>query len=117
MKFLDRLALKIFSLIIFVIVVAMILLFIGVISINDIVMDLIRFTDGPHSIEIIFGILGVLMIFAIKTCLCKQLLLQDNKYFILCYLNMTISDSPFVFHLNIICKCSHIQAHISLLHT
>ena len=66
MKFLDRLALKIFSLIIFVIVVAMILLFIGVISINDIVMDLIRFTDGPHSIEIIFGILGVLMIFAIK---------------------------------------------------
>ena len=41
MKFLDRLALKIFSLIIFVIVVAMILLFIGVISINDIVMDLI----------------------------------------------------------------------------
>lgn len=66
MKFLDRLALKIFSLIIFIIGIAMILLFIGVISINDIVMDLIKITDGTHSIEIIFGILGVLMIFAIK---------------------------------------------------
>lgn len=66
MKFLDRLALKIFSLIIFIIGIAMILLFIGVISINDIVMDLIKITDGTHSIEIIFGIFGVLMIFAIK---------------------------------------------------
>lgn len=66
MKFLDRLALKIFSLIIFIITVAMILLFIGVISINDIIVDFIRFTDGPHSIEILFGVFAVLMIFAIK---------------------------------------------------
>lgn len=66
MKFLDKLALKIFSLIIFIIAIGMILLLVGVVEIRDITNEFIKFTDGENGIKIVLGASAVLIILALK---------------------------------------------------
>lgn len=66
MKFLDRLALKIFSIIIFIIAVITILLLTGIITLNDVIGGFIVFADSNYSMQIVLGISAVLVLLAIK---------------------------------------------------
>lgn len=66
MKFLDKLVLKIFSIIILVLTVCAILIMTNIITIEDISNELVRFLDGENGIKILIGIIAVLMLFAIK---------------------------------------------------
>lgn len=66
MKFLDRLALKLFSIIVFVIAIGIMLLLTGIISVNDVVNELTMLSYGETSIKILLGVLAVLMLLALK---------------------------------------------------
>ena len=66
MKFLHKLVLKIFSIIILVLTVCAILIMTNIITIEDISNELVRFLDGENGINIIIGIIAILMLFAIK---------------------------------------------------
>ena len=67
MKFLDKLALKIFSLIIFVLGIGIILVLTGVMPLEAIVNELVVLTDvGEDVIKIAIGVLAVLMLLALK---------------------------------------------------
>lgn len=66
MKFLDKLVLKIFSIIILVLTVCAILIMTNIITIEDISNELVRFLDGENGIKILIGIIAILMLFAIK---------------------------------------------------
>lgn len=66
MKFLDKLALKIFSIIIFVVAIVVILLIIGIISIDMIEEQLIVLSDGDTAIQATIIVSGILMLLAIK---------------------------------------------------
>lgn len=66
MKFLDRLALKIFSIIIFIIAIIIILFLTGIITLNDIIGGFIVFADNNYSMQIVLGISAVLLLLAVK---------------------------------------------------
>lgn len=67
MKFLDKLALKIFSLIIFVITIGIILVLIGVLPLSTILEQIVVIADGGETaIKITIGVLAVLMLLALK---------------------------------------------------
>lgn len=66
MKFLDRLALKIFSVIIFVLAIGTIFLLTGIITVNDIVGEFAIISNGETAIKITLGILAVLLLLAFK---------------------------------------------------
>lgn len=67
MKFLDKLALKIFSLIIFVLGVGIILVLTGIMPLETILNEMVVLTDvGEDAIKIAIGVLAVLMLLALK---------------------------------------------------
>lgn len=66
MKFLDKLALKIFSLIILAIGILIILLMTGIINIEVISNEIVKLSDGEIAIEVSIGVLAVLMLLSIK---------------------------------------------------
>ncbi len=66
MKIFDRLALKIFSLIIFTIAVGIILVITGFVSLGQIITDFVNFANGEYGTRILLGISGVLILIAIK---------------------------------------------------
>ena len=66
MKFLDKLALKIFSIIIIILVVVMSLVMLGVIDISTITKQFIIWSDGDLAIKIIIGVFAVLVLLALK---------------------------------------------------
>ena len=66
MKFLDKLVLKLFSIIILVITIGFILIITGVVSFETIENYILLLTDYENGIKIAIGVLAVLMLFAIK---------------------------------------------------
>lgn len=66
MKFFDRLALKIFSIIIFVITIGIILILTGIVSLNDVIREFAIFTNGETGIKVILGVSTVLILLALK---------------------------------------------------
>ena len=67
MKFLDKLALKIFSLIIFVLGIGIILIMTGVLPLDAVLEEVTVLTDlGEDGIKIAIGVLAVLMLLASK---------------------------------------------------
>lgn len=66
MKIFDRLALKIFSLIIFTIAIGIILIITGFVSLGQIVTDFVNFANGEYGTRILLGVSGVLILIAIK---------------------------------------------------
>ena len=66
MKFLDKLALKIFSIIIFIIAISMILLITGIISIDMIVDEINKIPSGETALQVTIAVIAVLMLLAIK---------------------------------------------------
>lgn len=66
MKFLDKLALKIFSIIIFVIAISAILLITGIISIDMIVDEINKIPSGETALQVTIAVIAVLMLLAIK---------------------------------------------------
>lgn len=67
MKFLDKLALKIFSIIIIVLAIVISLIIVGVLDIDFISKQLILLSDtGETTIKIILGVLAVLLLLALK---------------------------------------------------
>lgn len=66
MKFFDRLALKIFSIIIFVITIGIILILTGILSLNDVIREFAMFTDGETGIKVILVVSAVLILLALK---------------------------------------------------
>lgn len=66
MKFLDKLALKIFSIIIFVIAISAILLITGIISIDMIVTEINKIPSGETALQVTIAVIAVLMLLAIK---------------------------------------------------
>lgn len=66
MKIFDRLALKIFSLIIFTIAIGIILVLTGFVSLGQIITDFVNFANGEYGTRILLGISGVLILIAIK---------------------------------------------------
>lgn len=66
MKIFDRLALKIFSLIIFTIAIGIILILTGFVSIGQIVRDFVNFANGEYGTRILLGVSGVLILIALK---------------------------------------------------
>lgn len=66
MKFIDKLALKIFSIIIFVIAIGIILVMTGILDVNMILDKIVFLTDGENTIKVTVAILAVLMLLAIK---------------------------------------------------
>ena len=67
MKFLDKLALKIFSLIIFVLGIGIILIMTGVLPLDAVLKEVTVLTDlGEDGIKIAIGVLAVLMLLALK---------------------------------------------------
>lgn len=66
MKIFDRLALKIFSLIIFTIAVGIILVITGFVSLGQFITDFVNFANGEYGTRILLGISGVLILIAIK---------------------------------------------------
>ena len=66
MKWLDKLALKIFSILILAIAVVVVLVITGIIPYADLGACLIKITDNDMGIKIAAGVLGVLVLLAIK---------------------------------------------------
>ncbi len=66
MKIFDRLALKIFSLIIFTIAIGIILILTGFVSLGQIVRDFVNFANGEYGTRILLGVSGVLILIALK---------------------------------------------------
>lgn len=79
MKFLDKLALKIFSLIIFVMAIVIVLLMTGILSINTIYNVFISLTDNEIAIKIAIGTFIVLSILAIKGLFFSSKAEDDGK--------------------------------------
>lgn len=66
MKFLDKLVLKVFSLIILVIALGIILIMTGILPINAITDQISFIVSGENNIKILIIVLAVLMLLAIK---------------------------------------------------
>ncbi len=66
MKFLDKLVLKIFSLIILIIAIGIILIMTGILPINAIINQISFIISGENSIKTLIIVLAVLMLLAIK---------------------------------------------------
>ena len=67
MKFLDKFALKIFSLIIFVLGIGIILILTGVLPLDAVLEEAAVLTDiGDYELRITIGVLAVLMLLALK---------------------------------------------------
>lgn len=66
MKFLDKLVLKIFSLIILVVAVGIILIMTGILPIQTIINQISFIIAGENNIKIVIIVLAVLMLLAIK---------------------------------------------------
>jgi len=66
MKFLDKLVLKIFSIIILAVTIATVLVMTGIVSFEEIVNPVASVLSGENSLKIIIGVLAVLMLLAIK---------------------------------------------------
>lgn len=66
MKIFDRLALKIFSLIIFTIAIGIILVLTGFVSLTQIVVDFVNFANGEYGTRILLAVSGVLILIALK---------------------------------------------------
>lgn len=66
MKFLDKLVLKIFSLIILIIAIGIILIMTGILPINSIINQISFIISGENSIKTLIIVLAVLMLLAIK---------------------------------------------------
>ena len=66
MKFFDKLVLKIFSIIIFALTIAVILLMTNIITMDMITDQITKFSDGENGVKILISVLAVLMLLAIK---------------------------------------------------
>ncbi len=67
MKFLDKLALKIFSLIIFVLGIGIILIMTGILPLNAVLEEVAVLTDiGDYELKFIIVVLAVIMLLALK---------------------------------------------------
>lgn len=66
MKFLDKLALKIFSIIIFIITIALILIITEIISIDNMLNKISEISTGETAIQVTIAVIAVLMLLAIK---------------------------------------------------
>lgn len=66
MRFLDKLVLKIFSLIILLTGITIILLITGILDVQIVSNEIIRLTDGETAIKVSIGVLAVLMLLSIK---------------------------------------------------
>ncbi len=66
MKFLDKLVLKIFSIIILAVTIAIVLVMTGIVSVEEIINPVASVLSGENSLKIIIGVLAVLMLLAIK---------------------------------------------------
>ena len=66
MKFLDKLVLKIFSIIILIVTVGIILIMTGIVDPEIIVNQIAILTDGENAIKILLGTVAVLMLLSIK---------------------------------------------------
>lgn len=66
MKFLDKLVLKIFSIIILAIGIVTILLITGIINVEMILNEIVRLSDGETTIKCSIVVLAVLMLLSIK---------------------------------------------------
>jgi uncharacterized membrane protein YqjE len=66
MKFFDKLVLKIFSIIIFLIGLGIILVMTGILPVSTIINEIIILTDGENALKIFIAILAVLMLLALK---------------------------------------------------
>lgn len=66
MKFLDKLVLKIFSIIILIVTVGIVLIMTGIVDPEIIVNQIAILTDGENAIKILLGTVAVLMLLAIK---------------------------------------------------
>ena len=66
MKFLDKLVLKIFSIIILVVTVGIILIMTGIVSPETITNQISSIAEGENAIKILLGVIAVLMLLAIK---------------------------------------------------
>lgn len=67
MKFFDKLALKIFSIIVLIIAITILLVLIGILPADIFLDQIIRLSDsGENTLQIIIAVLAVLMLLAIK---------------------------------------------------
>lgn len=66
MKFLDKLVLKIFSIIIFVLGLGIILIMTGILPLDTVLNEVAYLTDGENTLKIVIGVLAVLMLLALK---------------------------------------------------
>ena len=66
MKFLDKLALKIFSIIIFVVAIIAILLITGIVTVDMLEEQLENLFVGDTAIQVTIAVSGILMLLAIK---------------------------------------------------
>lgn len=66
MKFLDKLSLKIFSIIIFVVSIVLILIVTGIIPIEYITQNILILTNGETSIKVTIAIAAILILLAFK---------------------------------------------------
>ncbi len=66
MKFLDKLALKIFSLIVVFLLVIIAFVIIGIIPASDVVRNIMMITDSEDGVKIAAGVGGILLLLAFK---------------------------------------------------
>jgi len=66
MKFLDKLALKVFSLIIIFLIVFLSLVLVGILDVNIVLKQIIHLTDGDLTLKITIGLFVVLTLLALK---------------------------------------------------
>ena len=66
MRFIDKLILKLFSLLIFVLSIVIILVMTGILDVNEILSQIEIYLEGDTGLAVILGILAVLMLLSIK---------------------------------------------------
>ena len=79
MKFLDKLVLKIFSLIILIIAIGIILIMTGILPINAIINQISFIISEENSIKTLIIVLAVLMLLAIKGIFFTNLTCGDTQ--------------------------------------
>ena len=67
MKFLDKLSLKLFSIIILAISIVLILIITGIVPIQYVIENIIIFAENDSNMKITIGVLGVLILLAFKS--------------------------------------------------
>ena len=93
MKFLDKLVLKIFSLIILILTIGLILIMTGIIPMGTIEEYLIMLSEYENGIKITIVILAVLMLLAIKYIVSTVNIKKSNIHWIINILS-TLASNP-----------------------